>query len=152
MAATAIKNLDDARALVGVELPPSPWWQISQAQITTFAECINDRQWIHVDPERAAAGPFGGTVAHGFLTLAMLTSFWESVVDTAELPMKLNYGLDRVRFPAPLRSGSRIRGRFVVATVEEVPNGVQVRVSATVECEGQPKPPCVAEMLLRLQV
>ena len=109
-----------------------------------------DRQSIHVDPELAAAGPFGTTVAHGFLTLSLIVHFWYEVAPPSDGRVSLNYGLNRVRFPAPVPVGSRIRGRFRVDRVDEVDGGVQLAVAATVEREGSDKPVCVAEMLIRV--
>lgn len=121
--------------------------------MNAFAEATDDRQWIHLDPERAAAGPFGSTIAHGYLTLSLLVPlFGEALPKLDGYRLSLNYGLDRVRFPAPLPVGSRIRGRFVVQSVDEVSGGVQAKVLATIEREGQDKPVCVAEALYRYLV
>jgi acyl dehydratase len=132
----------------GAELPPSPWLTIEQSRIDAFAEATEDRQSIHVDPELAAEGPFGTTVAHGFLTLSLLVHLWNQVAP-ARNGVTVNYGLNRVRFPAPVPAGSRIRGRFRVEAVEQVDGGRQATVAATVEREGAEKPVCVAELLLR---
>ena len=135
--------------LIGQELL-SEWREITQERVNAFAEATDDRQWIHLDPERAAAGPFGSTIAHGYLTLALLVPlFGEALPKLDGYRLSLNYGLDRVRFPAPLPVGSRIRGRFVVQSVDEVSGGVQAKVLATIEREGQDKPVCVAEALYR---
>ncbi len=130
------------------ELPPSPWFGIDQQRIDTFAEATEDRQSIHVDPELAASGPFGTTVAYGFLTLSLLVHLWNQVAPSYK-GVTVNYGLNRVRFPAPVPAGSRIRGRFRVEAVEDVDGGRQATVAATVEREGAEKPVCVAELLLR---
>src|SRR5690242_15067651 len=130
--------------LVGRELGPSSWVEVSQERIDAFADATADHQWIHVDAERAASGPFGGTVAHGYLTLSLVVTMLREVMS---LPgtATLNYGVDRVRFPAPLPSGSRIRGRFVVVSAAEKPRGTLVRLAAAVEREHAEKPVCVAD-------
>ncbi len=132
----------------GLELGPSEWKEIAQQRIDAFAEATEDHQWIHVDPERAAAGPFGTTIGHGYLTLSLLVPFAYELLPV-EGGMALNYGLDRVRFPAPVPVGSRVRARFRVEDVTEVEGGVQVKLAATVEREGHDKPVCVAELLFR---
>ena len=135
--------------LVGQELI-SGWREIEQQRIDRFAEATDDPQWIHVDPERAAAGPFGTTIAHGFLTLSLVVPLFEEALPALDgYRLTVNYGLNRVRFPAPVPSGSRIRGRFRVESVEEVAGGEQATVAVTVEREGQEKPVCVAEALFR---
>ncbi|MHB8642013.1 MAG: MaoC family dehydratase [Gaiellaceae bacterium] len=133
---------------VGAE-ETSPWFEIAQERIDAFAAATEDRQSIHVDPELAAQGPFGTTVAHGFLTLSLLVPLWNSVASVEGYRVVVNYGLNRVRFPGPVRSGSRVRASFRVTAVEDVPGGEQATVEATVECEGSEKPVCVAEMILR---
>jgi len=137
-------NLAD---LAGVELGPSSWLDVSQERIVAFANATEDHQWIHVDTARAAAGPFGGTIAHGFLTLSLLVPMLYEVLPPTGATA-VNYGVDRVRFPSPLPSGSRIRGRFLVESVEEQPRGTLVRLAATVEREHAEKPVCVADLLL----
>lgn len=135
------------RDLVGAELGPTSWIDVPQARIDTFAEATNDPQWIHVDPERAAEGPFGGTIAHGFLTLSLcVPMLYELFPPSGET--LVNYGVDRVRFPAPVPSGSRVRGRFTVMSVEEGPSGERAKIEATVECEAVAKPVCVAELVV----
>ncbi|MGH3104530.1 MAG: MaoC family dehydratase [Gaiellaceae bacterium] len=135
---------------VGFEPPPSSWLEITQERIDAFAAATDDHQSIHVDPALAAAGPFGTTVAHGFLTLSLLVRLWTEVTSSVRGDgVTLNYGLNRVRFPAPVPAGSRIRGRFRVEAVDEVAGGVQATVAATVEREGEAKPVCVAELVLR---
>jgi acyl dehydratase len=138
-----------ARDLVGKELGPTEWREITQERVNAFAEATDDPQWIHVDPERAAAGPFGGTIAHGFLTLSLCVPFMSELVRPPGYAMGINYGVNRVRFPAPVPVGSRIRARFRVASVEEVPGGDQAVVEATIEREGGDKPVCVAELVVR---
>jgi len=135
--------------LVGQELV-SEWRDLAQERVNLFAEATDDPQWIHVDPERAAAGPFGTTIAHGFLTLSLVVPLFEEALPPLDgYSLTVNYGLNRVRFPAPVPVGSRIRGRFRIEGVEEVAGGVQATVAATVEREGQEKPVCVAEALFR---
>ena len=133
----------------GFEPPPSPWLEVTQERIDAFAEVTEDRQSIHIDPERAADGPFGTTVAHGFLTLSLVVHFWNQVVPGADAQPTINYGVNRVRFPAPVPAGSRIRGRFRIEAVDEVAGGKQATIAATVERDGSERPVCVAELLLR---
>jgi acyl dehydratase len=133
----------------GFEPPPSSWLEIDQARIDGFAGVTEDRQSIHVDPAAAAAGPFGTTVAHGFLTLSLLVHLWNEVAPSQNGGVTINYGLNRVRFPAPVPAGSRIRARFRVESVEELPGASQATIAATVEREGGDRPVCVAELLLR---
>lgn len=133
----------------GVELGPSGWREITQARIDAFAAATDDPQWIHVDPARAAAGAFGTTIAHGYLTLSLLVPIAYELLPVEDAALALNYGLDRVRFPAPVPSGSRIRARFSVEAVREVAGGVQVTLAATVEREGAEKPVCVATVVFR---
>ena len=135
--------------LVGRELV-SVWREIDQARIDLFAEATDDPQWIHVDPERAASGPFGTTIAHGFLTLSLVVPLFEEVLPRLEgYALTVNYGLNRVRFPAPVPVGRRIRGRFRVEAADAVAGGEQLTVAATLELEGSEKPACVAELLFR---
>jgi acyl dehydratase len=135
--------------LVGHELI-SDWREIAQERVNRFAEATDDSQWIHVDPERAAQGPFGTTIAHGFLTLSLVVPLFEEALPPLEgYALTVNYGLNRVRFTSPVPVGSRIRGRFRVEGVEGVAGGVQATVAATIEREGQVKPVCVAEALFR---
>ena len=148
-AGVKVEGLDGARALAGAEAGPSEWLTVTQARIDAFADCTGDHQWIHVNPERAAAGPFGTTIAHGLLTLSLVVAFWEELVEVQCIRLTVNYGLNRVRFPAPVPVGSRIRGHFRVVGVEEVAGGVQVTAAATVEIEGGAKPACAAELVLR---
>jgi acyl dehydratase len=142
---------DELRGLIGTELGVSEWMEISQERIERFADATDDHQWIHVDRERAAAGPFGTTIAHGFLTLSLLVSLAGQVALPVERPkMSINYGLDKVRFITPVPSGGRIRARVVLGDVTEVPGGVQVKRVVTMELEGSEKPAMVAEALGRL--
>ena len=133
----------------GDEFGPSSWIVVDQAKIDAFADATGDHQWIHVDPERAAAGPFGGTIGHGYLTLSLLPVMSYETLPRHEGGMSINYGLNRVRFPAPVPSGSRVRGTFRVDAVEESDWGHQATMTATIEREGGDKPVCVAELVFR---
>src|SRR5262245_23240454 len=143
-------SLDELRGAVGTDLGYSDWLTIDQQRIDRFAEATGDDQWIHVDPARAAQGPFGTTVAHGYLTLALVPVLVSGRLAVAGARMGVNYGVNKVRFPAPVPAGSRVRARFTVQSVEEVPGGEQGVVLATVEREGGDKPVCVAELVLRM--
>jgi len=135
---------------VGDTFGPSEWLEVTQERIDRFAEATGDDQWIHVDPEKAAQGPFGTTIAHGFLTLSLLVKFQNEVrPERGEFRMGINYGVNKVRFPAPVPVGSRIRAHFEILEVDEVEGGVQVVTKGTVEREGEEKPVCVAEMVSR---
>ena len=144
-----IATLEDIRARVGTEVGTSSWLTIDQPRIEAFADATEDRQFIHVDPEAAAQTPFGGTVAHGFLTLSMLSRMAaESMLVPDTLKMAVNYGFERVRFIAPVRSGKRIRGRFVLDSVgEKAPGQLLMRHNVTVEIEGEDKPALTAQWL-----
>ena len=142
-------RLQDLAAEVGREVAVSDWITVDQARIDLFAQATGDHQWIHVDAERAAAGPFGGTIAHGFLTLSLLPLMSESAFEIDDVRMGVNYGLNRVRFPNPVRAGSRVRGRFVLLAFEPLPGGAQLTVEVTMEIEGQAKPACVAQSVSR---
>ena len=133
----------------GLELGPSGWREVDQERIDAFAAATDDPQWIHTDPVRAAEGPFGTTIAHGYLTLALLVPITYELLPIEDTALSLNYGLNRVRFPAPVPSGSRIRGRLRVEAVDELAGGVQVTTAATVERDGGEKPVCVAELVFR---
>lgn len=146
---TTPMSIHDLASRVGQEVAVSPWYQITQERIRAFAEAAEDRQWIHVDPERAKKGPFGGTIAHGFLTLSLLSKMVSGTVAVSGVRMSVNYGLNKVRFTSPVPSGSRIRTRLVLAKVEKLQGGVQVAWTATVEREGGDKPCLVAEWLVR---
>jgi acyl dehydratase len=137
----------ELRDLVGVELGPTSWIELSQERIDAFAGATDDPQWIHVDPVRAAEGPFGTTIAHGFLTLSLCVPMLYELFPPSETAL-VNYGVNRVRFPAPVPSGSRVRGRFRVLSVEDGPTGARGTIEATVECEGLDKPVCVAELVV----
>lgn len=135
------------RELVGVELGPTGWIEVTQHRIDAFAAATEDPQWIHVDPERAADGPFGTTIAHGFLTLSLCVPMLDELLPPAE-SMTVNYGMNRVRFPAAVPSGSRVRGRFRVLSVDDAGRGERATIEATVECDGVEKPVCVAELIV----
>ena len=135
---------------VGDTYGPSEWLEVTQERIDRFAEATGDDQWIHVDPEEAAQGPFGTTIAHGFLTLSLLVKFQSEVrPERGEFRMGINYGVNKVRFPAPVPVGSRIRAHFELLELSEVEGGVQVVTKGTVERDGEEKPVCVAEMVSR---
>ncbi len=144
-----IQGIEGFKSMAGQELGESDWHQVTQDQIDKFADATGDHQWIHVDKERAKAGPFGTTIAHGFLTLSLLPSLTGQVTRAEGIRMAINYGLNRVRFPAPVKSGSRVRASVKNLTVEEVEGGVQVVNQVTVHVEGQEKPACVAETVSR---
>lgn len=146
---TVFASPDDLRAAVGNHLGHSDWVEITQERIDLFADATGDHQWIHVDPERAKAGPFGTTIAHGYLTLALTNMLLPQVVRVEGISMGVNYGTDKVRFPAPVPCGSRVRAGAELAAVDEVPGGVQARIRVTVEIEGAAKPACVVESLSR---
>jgi|SRR5690606_12303850 len=137
------------KGLVGQHLGHSEWLEVTQERVNGFADATGDHQWIHVDPERAAKGPFGGTIAHGFLTLSLIPLVLPQVIDVRGFSMGINYGLDRVRFPAPVPVGSRVRGGVVVEEVTEVGDGVQTTYTVTFEVAGGEKPACVARFLER---
>ena len=148
--APAAVNVRELESRIGQEVGVSPWLEVTQERIDLFAKAIDDPQWIHVDPERAKHSPFGTTIAHGFLTLSLLSKFIESTFSFADRKMGVNYGLNRVRFTAPLPSGSRVRARFKLLKYEKIDgNGVQVTWDVTVEREGSDKPVLVAEWLGR---
>ena len=142
-------KLDELPNHVGERLGASGWHEVTQEQVRLFADATGDHQWIHLDQERAAAGPFGGTIAHGFLTLSLAPVLVHEVFDVPDARITINYGLNRVRFPAPLPVGSRVRADVTCVAVDEVPGGVQVTLAVTFEREGGGKPVCVAELLLR---
>ncbi|MCZ7413467.1 MULTISPECIES: MaoC family dehydratase [unclassified Streptomyces] len=143
-------TVDELREAVGVELGPSDWLEVDQKRIDLFADATGDHQWIHVDPERAARGPFGTTIAHGYLTLSLLPVLMPRVLRVEGVRMGVNYGVNKVRFPAPVPVGSRLRARVRIAEVSEVgDDGVQCVAQTTVEREGGEKPVCVAESVVR---
>ncbi len=149
MGTTRYATIAELAAKVGQEIGLSDWVTVSQARIEQFAEATGDHQWIHLDAERAKAGPYGATIAHGFLTLALLPQMSNAAIAIDEARMGVNYGLDRVRFPAPVLSGSRLRGRFKLLAFEPLEGGAQLTIEVTMEREGGDKPVCVAQSLTR---
>jgi len=146
-------KLADLAALVGLPIAESDWFVVEQPRIDAFADATNDRQWIHCDPQRAAAGPFGTTIAHGFLTLSLLPAMLASAYAIDDVRMGINYGLNRVRFPAPVPVGSRLRAQVRLLSFETLPGGAaQLTLQLSVEREGDAKPVCVAEVLTRQHV
>jgi acyl dehydratase len=144
------QTLSELAACVGQEVAVSDWLTITQAQVNLFADATGDHQWIHVDPEKAKAGPFGAPIAHGFLTLSLLPKFFESSFEIVQSRMGVNYGLNKVRFTAPVPVGSRLRARMKLLNCEDIANnGVQMAWEVTVEREGADKPVCIAESLVR---
>jgi acyl dehydratase len=143
------QKLSELQALIGSVLGTSDWLTIDQTRIDQFAAVTGDDQWIHVDPKRAAAGPFGTTVAHGHLTLSLLPVMVRTAFKIGDVRMTVNYGLNRVRFPAPMPMGSRLRGHFKLISFEPISGGAQIVAEVTTEREGHPKPVCVAESVAR---
>ena len=139
----------ELKAAVGEQLGHTAWLEVDQQRIDLFAEATGDHQWIHVDPEKAAAGPFGTTIAHGYLTLSLLPLFGPQLMRVDGVKMGVNYGTNKVRFPAPVPVGSRLRATATITGVQDVTGGVQVAVAFTVEREGGDKPVCVAESVSR---
>ena len=144
------QTLSDLAACVGQEVVVSDWLTVTQAQVNLFADATGDHQWIHVDPEKARAGPFGAPIAHGFLTLSLIPQFFIMSLDIVESSMGVNYGLNKVRFTSPVPVGSRLRARMKLLTCEPIANdGFQMAWEVLVEREGSDKPACVAEALVR---
>jgi acyl dehydratase len=137
--------------LTGQELGTSDWFEVTQERVDTFADATDDHQWIHVDVERAKAeSPFGGPIAHGYLTLSLIIPMWSQVLTVTDAVMGVNYGLNKVRFPAPVPVGSRVRLTATLTGVEQIAGGVQVTVAGVIEAEGGSKPVCIAEPVLRM--
>ncbi|MEH1101400.1 MaoC family dehydratase [Micromonospora sp. CPCC 205561] len=143
-------SVDELAAAVGETLGPGPWQRIEQGRVDLFADATDDHQWIHLDAERAAAGPYGGTIAHGYLTLSLLPALVGRLYRVGGVRMGVNYGLNRVRFPAPVPVGSAVRAVATIAEVSPVDGGVQLVTNAVVECDAGAKPVCVAETVSRL--
>ncbi|OGB22841.1 MAG: dehydratase [Burkholderiales bacterium RIFCSPLOWO2_02_FULL_57_36] len=145
-----IASLVELKNLVGEEVAVSDWVEITQERVNLFAEATGDHQWIHLDVERSREeSPYGGTVAHGFLTLSLLPLLMASAIRMSDVKMGVNYGLNKVRFPAPVPVGSRLRGRMTLLSVEDIPDGAQMTWKVTMEREGGEKPVCVAETISR---
>jgi acyl dehydratase len=149
MTPTVLDGPDDVRAAEGRNLGSSPWVEITQERITQFADATGDHQWIHVDVERAAAGPFGAPIAHGYLTLSLSNFFLPQIVDVRGFSMGVNYGVDKVRFPAPVYVGNSVRATAVLTSVTDVPGGLQTIMTVTIEIDGSPKPACVIDAISR---
>jgi acyl dehydratase len=150
---TTVSSVAELRDLVGKHLGYSEWWEIAQERIATFADATDDHQWIHLDAERAAAGPFGTTIAHGYLTLSLLVPMWHQILQFEGLRLGVNYGLNRVRFPSPVPVGSKIRAGATLVSVDDAPDGsIQAVVDFIIEREGGEKPVCIAQGIYRLYV
>jgi acyl dehydratase len=143
-------GVDEVVAAVGTQLGETEWTEITQEQVNQFAEATGDHQWIHVDVERASKGPYGGTIAHGYLTLSLIARFGGELFDVSGVSAKLNYGVNKVRFPAPVPVGSRIRAGASIAGAQETPAGVQVSLQWVIQLENSTKPACVAETVVLL--
>jgi acyl dehydratase len=152
MAQTVLTGIDEVRAAVGTHLGYSEWLEITQDRVNLFAEATGDHQWIHVDVERAKAGPFGAPIAHGYLTMSLSNFFLPQVVDVRGFSMGVNYGCNKVRFPAPVPVGLRIRGGVELASADDIAGGVQTVMVITIEIEGGTKPACVVEAVSRYLV
>ena len=152
MPVTSVVGVEELRALTGQHVGYSTWHEITQERVNTFADATGDQQWIHVDVDRARSGPFGGTIAHGYLTLSMTTTFMPEILETKGFSLGVNYGCEKVRFPSPVRVGSRLRCGAVVDAVADVPGGVQTTLTLTFEVQGQTKPACVATIVVRKYV
>jgi len=149
MAQTVFDGLDQVREAVGRDLGTSAWLEVTQERVDAFADATGDHQWIHVDPVRAAAGPFGGPIAHGYLTLSLSNALLPEIVEVQGVSMGVNYGVNKIRFPAPVLVGSRVRAQATLTSVEEVSGGVQTTMVITIEIEGGTKPACVIESISR---
>lgn len=146
---TIYSSAEQLLAAEGQDLGATDWIEIDQARVNLFAEATGDHQWIHVDPERAASGPFGGCIAHGYLTLSLVNLFLPQLIQVDNLSMGVNYGCDRVRFPAPVKVGARVRGRAEIVRVEAIGAAVQATVRVSVEIEGGDRPGCVVDTISR---
>ncbi|WP_416977368.1 MaoC family dehydratase [Streptomyces sp. T028] len=147
-----VNGLDELKKLAGSDLGTSEWIEVTQERINTFADATGDHQWIHVDPEKAAEGPFGAPIAHGYLTLSLFIPLFTELLDVQGVTTKVNYGLNKVRFPSPVKVGSRIRLVGKLTEVEDVPGGVQITVDGAIEIEGGAKPAAVLQSLSRFYV
>ena len=146
---TTANGIDDLKTYVGKHLGYSDYIEITQEQVQLFADATGDQQWIHTDPERAKAGPFGGPIAHGYLTLSLAPALLPQIILVGGISMGVNYGCGKVRFPSPVPVGSKVRAGAELVSVEDVAGGAQVTMSVTFEVEGAPKPSCVAEVIYR---
>jgi acyl dehydratase len=147
---TTIAQPKDLLTMIGQELGSSPWLDVTQERINLFADATDDHQWIHVDVERAKSGPFGEPIAHGYLTLSLLIPLWSEILVIEEMDMAVNYGLNKVRFPAPVPAGSRVQVTATLADAEEVGGGgIQATIDAVMRVEGADKPVCIAQMVHR---
>jgi len=146
---TVFNTPADLNTAIGKHLGHSDWLQITQERINQFADATGDHQWIHVDPERAKNGPFGACIAHGYLTLSLVNMFLPQIVEVHGIRMGVNYGCDKVRFPSPVRVGSRVRGSGELVKIEDVKDGVQATIRVTVEIEGSDRPACVVDTISR---
>lgn len=145
-----IESVEELKSLISQEVAVTDWFDISQERVNLFAQATGDHQWIHLDVERARKeSPYGGTIAHGFLTLSLLPMIMQSAVTMPESKMSVNYGLNKVRFPSPVPVGSRVRGRMLLQDVEDIEGGVQISWKVTIEREDGDKPVCVAESIAR---
>jgi acyl dehydratase len=142
-------SAEELRAAAGREAGPTDWITVEQSRVDEFADATDDHQWIHVEPARAASGPFGTTIAHGYLTLSLVNFFLPNLVRVEGAKMGVNYGTNKVRFPAAVKVGARIRGRAQVLEATDVPGGVQIVVRVTIEIEGGERPACVADTISR---
>jgi acyl dehydratase len=149
MSARVIKGIEGLKEAVGQHLGYSEYLEITQDRVNTFADATGDHQWIHVDVEKAKSGPFGGPIAHGYLTLSLGPLLYPTVVRVEGFSMGVNYGANKVRFPSPVPVGAKVRLGVKLLEVEEIPNGAQMTMEFTFECEGAPKPSCVAEIIFR---
>ncbi|HMJ01288.1 MAG TPA: MaoC family dehydratase [Conexibacter sp.] len=145
-----LNGIDDIKSRVGQEMGVSDWHLVTQEEINAFADVTGDHQWIHVDVERAKQTPFGGTIAHGYYTLSLVPQFSYTLFTVEGFAFGLNYGVNKVRFPAPLPVGSKVRMRVAMSSVDDIPGGIQMATTCTFEREGGEKPVCVAETLARL--
>jgi acyl dehydratase len=146
---TIFESADEILAAVGQRLGESDWLQVDQRRIDLFAEATGDHQWIHVDPVRAASGPFGACIAHGYLTLSLASYFLPQIIQINNMKMGVNYGCDKIRFPAAVRVGARLRGVGELVRAETVGEGVQATIRVTVEIEGEQRPACVVDTISR---
>jgi acyl dehydratase len=147
--ATVFKSPSELKSAVGKHLGYSDWLEITQQRINQFADATGDHQWIHVDPERAKKGPFGAPIAHGYLTLSLVSMFLPQIIEVHGIAMGINYGTEKVRFPSPVTVGSRIRAGGELVSLEDVKGGVQAVVRVTIEIEGKDKPACVVDTISR---